>query len=465
MTLKARLLVAVLLPLAAALVGFGWIALDRSQASLRVDIDSRLLLRAQVLARAVNKTNPSVMFFDMAERRAGAGFREQSRFLDGRVGWRSFKDESDLPLSSAARDLDQVNRTLLETVEHPGFGRMRMATMTVCQFVPADRALNVVGYAQTAIPLTAVEKDFQVVRHWLWTSGFVALVVAGLVAWLLLREWLSGFHRVATATRHLGTDALARARLPVPENGREVALLARDFNSVLDRLEQALALQQQFTANASHELRTPLAILRSELELALRRERNTAEYRNALENCRTEAERLSRLVENLLTLARADAGEGVAAREPVNLAALAGDLCERFRSLAAAEGVQLVCEFKEQPEVRADSIALERVFTNLIENALRHTPRGEEVRVRVRAEADGAVFEVADGGPGIPPEHLPQIFDRFYRVDKARSRQHGGGGLGLAIVKSLVEAHGGRVEVESQFGRGATFRVWLPARS
>jgi heavy metal sensor kinase len=299
-------------------------------------------------------------------------------------------------------------------------------------------------------------------HRWLWAGGLAAFLLGGAAAWLLLREWLAGFGALATVARRLGADASARERLPVAEGGGELAALARDVNAMLDRLESSLAAQQRFTGDASHELRTPLAILRSELEIALRRDRTTAEYRDALANCREESERLSRLVENLIALARADAGEGLGELEPVNLAALAAEFCERLRSVAAADGVQLICHSDGPCEVRGDRLALERIFVNLIENAIRHTPRGESVEIRTRGEDSGVLVEVADRGPGVPPEHLPRIFDRFYRVDKARSRERGGAGLGLSIVKSLVEAHRGRIEVHGEFGHGATFRVWLP---
>jgi len=198
------------------------------------------------------------------------------------------------------------------------------------------------------------------------------------------------------------------------------------------------------------------------MDVALRRPRSHEEYTDVLQSSREEIERLSRLADNLLTLARADAGEALARREPVDVADVAADVCRKLAPLSEQRKVPLVCDAPEAAMVSGDAVALERVIFNLAENALRYTPPGEGATVRVTASDGEVVVEVADRGSGISAEHLAHLFERFYRVDKARSREFGGAGLGLSIVRTFAEAHGGRVEVRSEVGRGSTFTVRLP---
>ncbi len=223
------------------------------------------------------------------------------------------------------------------------------------------------------------------------------------------------------------------------------------------------AAQQRFVADAAHELGTPLAVLRGEMDIALRRERSGADYRATLESCREEIERLSRLSENLLSLATADAGQAVVHRAACDAAAIARTVHGRFARVAAEKNVTFTLSAPDMLPWTADAMAIEQVLGNLVSNALRHTPGGDSVTLSVAKSAADIVFRVADTGEGIPPSHLPQLFDRFHRVDKARSRSVGGAGLGLAIVKTLVEAHGGAVGVVSELGKGSRFECRFPA--
>jgi len=231
----------------------------------------------------------------------------------------------------------------------------------------------------------------------------------------------------------------------------------------LQRESQTLqAAQHRFIGDAAHELGTPLAILRGEMDIALRRARPAEDYRAALVSCREEIERLSRLSENLLALATADAGHSLVHRAPCDAAALARTVHGRFARVATEKAVTFTLAAPDALPWRADALALEQILGNLVSNALRHTPAGESVALTVE-KADGVlVFRVTDTGEGIPPAHLPRLFDRFHRVDKARSRTAGGAGLGLAIVKTLVEAHGGQIGVTSELGKGSTFSCRFP---
>jgi heavy metal sensor kinase len=282
------------------------------------------------------------------------------------------------------------------------------------------------------------------------------------VAYLLAGRALAPMTRLTEATRRITADRLGD-RLPVARPGDELGRLTATINDLIARLGRAFAELKRFTADASHELRTPLAVLRAEIEVALRAPPAPAEVPALLASLLEECERLGKLIDQLLTLARQDAGEARPVREPVDLATLLAGVVQDLRPLAEAKGIAFRFEPTDAPPVVAgDPDGLRRAFANLVENAAKYTPPGGAVVVRVGAADGAARVEVADTGEGIPAEHLPRVFDRFYRVDKARSREQGGTGLGLSIVRGIVTAHGGTVELVSTVGRGTTALVVLP---
>jgi signal transduction histidine kinase len=237
--------------------------------------------------------------------------------------------------------------------------------------------------------------------------------------------------------------------------------LATAFDGMIDRLDGAFQRQRRFTADASHELRTPLTIIRSQAEVALARPREPAYYARVLSSIREEAERLGHLVESLLIMARADAGRALTL-EPVDLEEIVAEAGARVATRAHERGIRLAVEIESTHPVRGDATWLTQLLSNLLDNALRHTPSGGQVTLSVGPAPDGALLKVADTGEGIAPEHLPHLFERFYRADQARSRSAGGTGLGLAICDWVARMHGGRLEVDSTLGRGTTFSLWLP---
>lgn len=250
-------------------------------------------------------------------------------------------------------------------------------------------------------------------------------------------------------------SARITAHAEVTEYRRLVAVL----NAMLGRLDRAFQAQRRFVADASHELRSPLTILKGDIDVALRRERTPEEYRAALESGREEVDRMTALADNLLTLARADAGMPAEKMRLVDLAPIVFRVVERVARAAAAAQVSVTVEAAPTP-VRGDESLLERALGNLVENAIRYSPTGSRVAVRCGVDDSTAVLEVEDAGPGIDPEHVPHVFDRFYRADPARSRG-AGAGLGLPIARAITEAHGGRLElVRAQ--PGALFRLTLP---
>jgi heavy metal sensor kinase len=289
----------------------------------------------------------------------------------------------------------------------------------------------------------------------------VTLAVSALLAYLLARQALRPMDRLRRRTEEVTAERLDR-RLPVANPADEVGRLATTINAMIARLERSFAEVRRFTADASHELRTPLTAIRTEAEVALRGSPTEAEYRDLLGSVLEECERLTRLADQLLALAREDAPGTHPPPRPLDLAALVGAVVETVRPLAEARGLSLRHEPGGPLPVRGDEPRLRQVFLNVLDNAVKYTPGGGAVEVRLGRQGDQVRVTVRDTGIGIPPEHLPRVFDRFYRVDKARTRAEGGTGLGLSIARSIVLAHGGDITLDSAPGRGTVCTVSLP---
>jgi heavy metal sensor kinase len=315
--------------------------------------------------------------------------------------------------------------------------------------------------AQVARPLAELDHESGELLLALLLAGPLTVLVAVGGGYFLARRALAPVNLLRRRTNEITADHLDR-RLPVPNPADELGLLAGTINEMIARLERSFAETRRFTADASHELRTPLAIIRSDAEIALGRTVVPSEQQARLGSILEECDRLARLTDQLLALAREDAGVSGQAREPLDLTALAAGTAETMRPLAEAGGVRLHAGSTAPVWVEGDQARLRQVLFNLLDNAIKHTPEGGEVEVHVATVDGRAVATVRDTGEGIPAEHLPRVFDRFYRVDRARSRERGGTGLGLSIVRSVVAAHGGRIELDSAPGRGTTARVLLP---
>ena len=268
-----------------------------------------------------------------------------------------------------------------------------------------------------------------------------------------------------TESAELITSRNLNERLPIVPTGDELERLSIALNSMVARLDAAFTHIRRFSADASHELRTPLTVLRGELEGIAQDPQLTGEMREMIGSALEETERLAKIVESLLVISRLDAGEARMERTRLDFAELTEATVEQLRLLAEDKSISLVSDMPEPVEVEGDRARLKQVVVNLVDNAIKYTPAGGRVEVRVTREDGHAQLEVKDTGVGIPAEALPHIFERFYRVDKARSRAVGGTGLGLAIVKSICAAHGGQVNVESTENKGSRFAVQLPASS
>jgi heavy metal sensor kinase len=253
-------------------------------------------------------------------------------------------------------------------------------------------------------------------------------------------------------------------RIEVANTSDELGRLARTLNGMIARLERSFEEIRRFTADAAHELRTPIAVLRTEAEVALKLPREPQHYRAVLEDQLEELERLSRLAERLLFLCRGDAGLVPIARQPVDLRKVVENVAEHMRVVADERGVALLAERLSECTVSADEDQIRRLLFNLVDNAIKFTPAKGSVRIDITRGDTEARIVVADTGIGIAPEHLPHVFQRFYRVDPARESDAGGTGLGLAISRAIAEAHGGSISIESTVGKGTRVTLTLPLK-
>jgi heavy metal sensor kinase len=314
---------------------------------------------------------------------------------------------------------------------------------------------------QVARSLAGFDHESEELLLTMLLTGPLTLLVAVGGGYFLARRALAPVDQLRRRTREITADRLDR-RLPVVNPGDELGQLAQTVNDMIGRLERSFAEVRRFTADASHELRTPLTVIRTEVEVALRKDGVPAEQQQLMGSILEECGRLTQLTDQLLTLSREDAGVGSPARARLDLAALLKGLVEILQPLAQAKGVALCADLPGPLWVLGDEVRVRQVFLNLLDNALKYTPERGNVEVRAERRDGSVVVAIRDTGEGIPPEHLPRVFDRFYRVDRARNRERGGTGLGLSIARSIVVAHGGQIELESAPGRGTTCIVSLP---
>jgi heavy metal sensor kinase len=326
------------------------------------------------------------------------------------------------------------------------------------------RTVDGVLYVVVAcLPLDSIAADLRLVREVLFLATPLLLALAGFGGYLVAKRNLAPLGWMAEQARRISGSNLD-TRLEIGRAAEELEVLSVSFNELLARLDQTFGSMRRFVADASHELRTPIAVIRGEADVALSQERSAAAYRETLTVILDESRRLSRLVDDLLNLARADAGNVQLQLREFYFGDLLRDCCRSVQAMAAARGVAVECQSPEDAPYRGDEELLHRLAMNLLDNAIRHTPSGGRVGIALETGDAQLRIRVVDTGTGIAPEALPHLFDRFYRGDPARSRQDGGFGLGLAIVKWVAESHGGTVEVFSQPGAGSTFTVTLPIR-
>lgn len=300
--------------------------------------------------------------------------------------------------------------------------------------------------------------DFVII---LLTTGPMVILAALGVGYLVSSRALTPVDTMISAAKEITAKRLDK-RIDVPDTGDELARLAQTLNEMIDRLYKSFEEMRRFTADAAHDLRTPVAALRTEVEVSLMADRTVDDYRHSMQTVLDEAIQLSRMTAQLLDLSREDHDVNTTHDEPVRLDLLLDSVLDDLRAAAHEKQISVNKQDIQSWIVPGDSVRLRRVFMNLLGNALQYTPNGGHLWIDGSATQDQVTIVIRDDGPGIPEEDLPYIFDRFYRVDQARNHQLGGTGLGLAISKAIVEAHGGRIVMESTFGQGTRVHVTLP---
>jgi len=360
------------------------------------------------------------------------------------------------PLSAEALKKAAKGLPTFETVENIGNYPVRLLTLPVMK---AGRVANLIQVGMSMENMYKTRRRFLLVMTAVLPLG---LLLAGGGGWLLARRALKPVDMMTQAAQRISGEHLSE-RLEETGSGDELDRLAKTLNDMLGRLDDTFHQMRQFSADASHELQTPLTILKGEIEVALRSPRGPQEYQRVLESGLEEIDRISRLVEGLLLLARADAGVLRLDLRPVELQELLLEIYEQMKVVADNRSVNLQRASLEAVSIRGDREHLRRLLLNLVDNGIKYTPEGGSVTLSLQSAKEWATVRISDTGIGLSKDEQERIFTRFYRAVEARSQREGGAGLGLCIALSIAEAHGGKIQVESTPGQGSTFKVLLPA--
>jgi len=457
MTLRVRFALWVSALLLAVLAAFGALVYLNLARGLAASMDDSLRLSASQAAAALNIENGRIDLSEgLPEGGSAASLRERGltlRVLDpeGTV-LQAFGPYRELPVAADTLTSARAGQSGFATLVDPSQGdRVRVYTVPI---LDTGQFLGVVQVAET---LATIRDTLDRLLLSLLLGGPLLAAVAGIGGYFLAARSLSPIDEIARTARTISAEDLS-SRLNLPLTNDEVGRLAATFDEMLARLDGAFRRERQFTADASHELRTPLAAMHAILSVMREQKRTPEEYEQALTDISEETDRLRGLVEDLLHLARGDLRRPMVPEE-VDLSSLVNDVAESLRPLAVARDLTFTCDVPPGLTMRGDSDNLIRLFVNVLDNAIKYTERGS-VALNARREPGGIAVSVVDTGPGIAPEHLPAIFDRFCRVEASRSSR--GAGLGLAIALEIASAHGGTIDVTSLVGQGTTFIVHLP---
>ena len=441
----------------------GGIAYGLLAYSLTRDMDYALKGVAEVMAQKARVEGKSFYPSDVDELfRRFFGFSPLDRHIDvfdprGERDPRQARPRtSDIPISAKALKSASQGLSTVETVKSSRFYPVRVLTAPV---IDGGRVTNLVRVGMS------LENMFKTRRRFFLIMAAVlplALLLAGGGGWLLARRALKSVDRMTRTAQRISGEHLDE-RLQETGSGDELDRLAKTLNDMLERLDQSFHQIRQFSADASHELQTPLTILKGEMEVALRSQRRPEEYQRVLTSGLEEIDRINHLVESLLLLARADAGVLRMDLQPMELKGLLQEICEQMDVVADNFGISIDSRMETPGSIRGDGEHLRRVFLNLVDNAIKYTPPGGRVTLSLEPQNNWVSIRVSDSGIGLSKDEQEQIFSRFHRATETRARDGKGVGLGLSIARSIVEAHGGRIDVESAPGQGSTFHVHLPA--
>jgi heavy metal sensor kinase len=360
-----------------------------------------------------------------------------------------------LPLNNAAVQAAGSGNITYQT--HKGLQRYPIRSVVFP--VMANARLSQI--VQVGTPLEDATETLNKILLVIVVSIPLSLLLLWYAGWFLAGRALKPVELITSSAQKISAENLSH-RLEIVNPEDEIGKLAVTFNRTLDRLENSFIRTRRFSSDVSHELRTPLTILRGETELGLRWSGDPDEFKKILGSNLEEINRMSEIIGYLLDLSRAEEDSLSLHLQRLDLKELLQDLVQQTWLLAEEKGIKFIFTASDHVYVSADGNRLRQIFLNLLDNAFKFIPAGGEIRLILAHEPPWAKVSVIDSGPGIPENDQPYIFDRFYRVDKARNREDGGSGLGLSLVKSLSEAHGGRVELQSSLGVGSVFTVYLP---
>jgi len=425
-------------------------------------VDNSLTVSARIVARSTQINNSRTpfpgldLFFDQF---MGFGTNKSYKIYDGSGNIGSLSknfDGSQFPLTQRAYSAALKGGTSYETFlisdDHP----IRVITMPVLK---GAKLANLVQVGTSLKVVVDTLKNLQII---LLTAVPAVLLLTALIGRFIARRALKPVAKITQTAKDIGSGANLSQRIPVSEVKDEIGQLALTFNSMMDRLESSFTQMRQFSSDASHELRTPLTVLKGQSELALGKERQPEEYQEVISSNLEEVQYMSKVLEDLFLLSKSDENQIALDFESVDLKSLVEEVCKHAEIIAAEKNIKIVIAYLEPVQVYGDPVRLRQMIWNVVVNGIKYTQHDGEVKISVQDKGDGVLIIIQDNGIGISEEDLPLVFNRFYRVDKARSRQEGGTGLGLSICKFIVGAHKGNINLESKLGEGTKFKITLP---
>ncbi len=467
--------------LALILSVFGWVLHSKVSRNLAQDIDEILISQADGVAEAI---------FAFWEAQKGEGLNKQTIDQEIEQGGLSklvshwAKETGELEngksigiltregmLVSSSQSFLRWNLPLTSLlVEEAKQGSTVYQTLVLkdhrvrCITRPIFEGDHLLYFVQVVNSLNEMDRSLSRLRIWLWSLIPSTLLLTSLMGWFLASLALKPMGKMISQVREIGIEDLSQ-RVEIPLSEDELKKLAETFNEMLNRIERGFQRLRQFSAAASHELRTPLTVMKGELEIALRKIRNPEEYNRVLQIQLKTLNELVRIVEELLTLARSEVGRGAVEWKSVELTQLVKKVLEYFKTIARDKEIHVEISFQKMIRIHGEERLLERLISNLLDNALRHTPQKGKIKVSCGNLKNEIFLAIEDTGSGIKPEDLPRVFDQFFSqhyMENPESKERPGG-FGLGLCRWIAEVHQGRLEVSSIFGQGAKFIVFFPS--
>jgi two-component system OmpR family sensor kinase len=429
---------------------------------LNESVDNSLTLSARIVARSTQINNSRTpfpgldLFFDQF---MGFGRDKSYKIYDGAGNIGSLSknfDGSQFPLSDIAYLAALKGGTSYETFFIANNHPIRVITMPV---IKDGKLANFVQVGTSKKVVVDTLKNLKII---LWTAVPAVLLLTALIGRFIARSALKPVAKITQTAKDIGSGANLSQRIPVPEAKDEIGELALTFNSMMDRLESSFSQMRQFSSDASHELRTPLTVLKGQSELTLGKERKPKEYQEVISSNLEEIQYMSKVLEDLFMLSKSDENQIALDCESVDLKSLIEEICRHAEIIASEKNIKIIIAYLEKIQVYGDPVRLRQMIWNVIVNGIKYTQPDGEVKISLQEKKDIALIIIQDNGIGISNSDLPLIFNRFYRVDKARSREEGGTGLGLSICKFIVDTHKGSIDIESKLGEGTKFKIKLP---